>query len=555
MGRVRGPLLVMATVLVAGAVGFFFLRDDSPRKRTVDLFLDMVRLPSGKLASIAIDDGRVVEVGYTPRFRQEFDAVQTLDGQGGVLLGGVHDHHTHLFSGGKSLEELQLGEPDTLEALEEAVRAWSEAHAGDPWIIGRGWHYSLFPDGLPTRALLDRWVPEKPVMLESFDGHAQWTNSAALAKAGITPNTPNPPEGTIVRDGSGAATGVFLEAAQKLVEGAVPALTREQQREILARAARYVASLGISTVDDMVYSDATERIELLRALHDAGELPIRVRVFPVVPADVEDETLDAIKRLKLSLADHPRLSVPGIKLFVDGVIESKTAYLKAPYATGGGTGAPRLSGEQLGSILARAAERELAVVMHTIGDAAASMALDAVEALGKARPPLLRLEHIELLSPEDRTRFAALGVEASMQPLHADPGGPNPEEGVWSENLGVARLPLTFPWRDLLDAGAFLRFGSDWPVVSANPLPGIAVALSRQDRMGQPEGGWIPEQRIRLEEALEAYNATPDLSPGSPVDLIVLDPAVALHSPRNLWRSTAIAAVRWRLLGRAVQRF
>ncbi|MEM6733607.1 MAG: amidohydrolase, partial [Myxococcota bacterium] len=405
-------------------------------------------------------------------------------------------------------------------------------------IRGSGWFYSMFLEGLPTREMLDELIPDRPVSLQAFDGHARWANSLALEKAGVDAESEDPPEGTIVRDAVGEPTGVFLETAQRLLEDAAPDFTEDEQADILANALQYMLRRGVTAVDDMVFRDIDQRVRLYERLYDEDRLPVRLRLLPVVEGDVTSQHFDRIVALRDRLSNHPRLSIPGIKLFLDGVIESKTAYLLEPYATDESRGVPRLAPERLLEIMEVAAQRKLAVAMHSVGDAATRMALDQLEAMGPNRPPLVRLEHLELVAPEDHPRLAALGVQASMQPLHADPGGPNPEVGAWAENLGAERLPLTFPIKSLERAGVALRFGSDWPVVDCDPLPGIAVALTRQSAGGEPKGGWFPDERISLASALRAYGAVPNLEPGAPANLAVIAPGVAFSDPRTLWVST-----------------
>ncbi len=503
--------------------------------------------------AVWIADGRIRDIGRSEALRAEAGAdVHTLAAGGGLVLPGLHDAHVHVLSGGETLFRPDLSELETVEAVVDAVARHARAHPELPWIVARGWQYGIVPKGsFPERGPLDAALPDRPVFLESYDGHAAWVNGAALAATGVGADTPDPPGGRLVRDASGAPTGALLETSMALVENAIPPHGPEEELRLLEAALRHLLHLGLTAVTD-VYAPP-ERLERYAELARRGRLPLRVFVAP--PLSLGAERAAALR------ARFPAgpAAFAFLKGFVDGVIESRTALLLAPYTgSEGERGAPLIPREELFAAVAAADARGLAVGLHTIGDGAVRLGLDAVEAARRARPggshPRHRLEHLELVHPDDLPRFRALGVIASMQPFHANPFGDAPDTGVWSENLGPERLPHTFPWRALLDAGATLAFGSDWPVMTADPLQGIAVATTRRDRQGRPAGGWNAHQAITAAEAVRAYtegaaagvgreDGLGRLAAGAPGDLTVLAPGVDLERAETLWEGERLRFV------------
>ncbi|MEO0812023.1 MAG: amidohydrolase family protein, partial [Myxococcota bacterium] len=280
----------------------------------IDLLIERAQLPGGTVVSVAIRDGRVVALGNDVQFSRRFVPNETVDAAGGMILGGVHDHHAHVLLGGLGLDALQLSELETLNDVEAELRRYAALHPEADWIVGRGWKYSMFPGGQPTRALLDAWVPSTPVLLKSYDGHAQWTNTAGLERAGITRETKDPNDGTIVRASNGEPTGLFLEGARAMIEDAAPPLTDRVQMVALEKATAHLLSRGITTVDDMVYRDGEERARLYRALRSEGRLPIAVRIFPVLEASADEDTLTDLAGLAGELESESLLSLPAVKI-------------------------------------------------------------------------------------------------------------------------------------------------------------------------------------------------------------------------------------------------
>jgi predicted amidohydrolase YtcJ len=506
----------------------------------------------GDSDALYIKAGRIEAVGKRSTVEPSAqEGTPTIDAEGGVVVPGFHDAHIHMMSGGLTLVGLNLNDFHSVAAVAQAVREYARTHAENSWIIGRGWQYDIVPGGqFPSRLDIDRVVQDRPVLLESYDGHSSWVNSHALALAGIDSTTVDPPGGRIVREADGRTpSGILLEGADAQLQKLVPKAGRATRIEALRQATLYCLSLGITSVDDIT-SDA-EVFDLYGELLAGGNLPIRVTVSLPVTGD-----LDAYEALRKS-HQSPFLRFGFLKGYVDGVIESRTAYMLEPYEGRADRGTPLIEPENLRGLVEQAAARGFAVGLHAIGDAAVRISLDAFESATHTRHEgtiLGRIEHIEVIDPTDAPRFQKLGVIASMQPLHAVPSGESPDDGVWSRNLGRKRLPHSFAWRELLNAGATLAFGSDWPVMSADPLWGIAVATTRQNEAGQPAGGWNAHQRISAAEAIRAYTLGSAiaigrsgelgrLAPGFIADLVILSPTVDLKRPLTLWNGERVRYV------------
>lgn len=499
--------------------------------------------------------GTIVGTGTEAALREEAGPEATvIDAQGGLVVPGLQDAHAHVLAGGLAGNEADLEGADTLDAVLEAVRAWAEAHPDAPWVVGRGWSYNIVPKGqFPSREMLDRVVPDRPALLEAYDGHSSWANSRALELAGVGPETPDPSDGKLVREADGRTPqGTLLEGAASLVASKVPEVDRATKLAAIDRALKEYRALGVTTVHALCGSVA--EVELYEALLAECRLPVRV----VVALPLETPIAEVLAVRDRLARGHPEwLRLGFLKGFLDGIIESRTAFMLEPYAGTDERGAPAYTKEELRRLVTQAEFVGLPVALHAIGDGAVRMALDAYEER-RRRPqpahavPLLRhrIEHIEVVHPDDLPRFEALAVVASMQPYHAVPSDEASEDDVWSANLGPERLRRAFAWRALVDAGAPLAFGSDWPVFTHDPLKGIGVAATRQNERGLPAGGWQAHQRLTGEEALRAYTqgaayaagAPPrvgTLQPGAPADLVVLSPDVQLDEPRTFFSGRA----------------
>lgn len=548
MARTAAPALLVALLLAPPSLA----GEPSPAPAAAPgVWIANARLADGSLQSLWIRDGRIAGLGAEAERAARAAGAATLDAAGGLALPGFHDAHAHVRSGGESLAQLALADAASVDDVATALRRFAALHPGSGWILGRGWSYDIVPRGeLPDRHVLDAALADRPVALESYDGHALWANSRALERAGVGPDTPDPPDGSIVREpGGGQPSGVLLDGAGALVERAVPAPTRDERLQTLERALRHCLRLGITEIDDFERDPAI--FDLYAELAAHARLPLRVRVSLPLEGD-----LDAYEVLRQRHAT-PQLAFGYLKAFVDGVVESKTAFLLSPYAgSEEQRGRPLVDAGRLRALVAEAQRRGFPVALHAIGDAAVRLALDTFEAAAQDAPrPGLhhRIEHIEVIDDADLPRFARLGVLASMQPFHANPFGDTPDTGVWSQNLGRERLRRSFAWRSLRRAGAPLVFGSDWPVMSADPLQGLAVALTRRDARGRPAGGWNAHQALDAGEALSAYAGAPvgglptggggRIRVGGAADLVILAPGVELDRPATLWGGARVRAV------------
>jgi hypothetical protein len=514
--------------------------------------------PEAPLAeAVAVREGRLVAVGKDAVVEAlKGPATTVVDLGGRLVVPGFIDAHIHLLEGALSLDRVDLaGAPDVAQ-VQARIKSWSEANPRKAWVLGGGWAYSSFPGGLPTRRQLDAVVVNRPAFLDAYDGHTGWANSRALALAGITKATKDPEGGTIVRDPrTGEPTGALKESARDLVSAKVPEPSGVERYQALLKGLGLLAASGLTSVEDagLLSGDPAADLALLDGLRKEGKLTVRVtaaiRVRPEKPAD--DVAL--AKKLAARYSD-PWLRVVGVKLFVDGVVEARTAAMLEPFV-GGGTGLPNWTAEALRDAVVAADTEGLQVFLHAIGDRGVRMALDAHEAALRANGRLDRrgrIEHIENLDPQDLGRFKPLGVIASMQPLHAEPNANL--LGVWAPNVGPEREARGFRWASLEAAGARLVFGSDWPVVTPDVLQGLYCAVTRKTREGAPPGGWHPEQAVSIESALRHYTLDAafasfeqgdkgSLAAGKRADLVVLSENVLVGPPESLQKARVLLTV------------
>lgn len=458
--------------------------------------------------AVAVQGNKILQVG-TSREIQRLRRPQTVvvDAEGGAVLPGFNDSHAHLISGGLALDQINLLDAKTLPMIDETIRAWAATNPDREWVTGRGWYYEPFSGGLPTRQILDTLVPDRPAYLTSYDGHTGWANTRALKLAGINRRTANPAHGVVVKDARGEPTGVLKEAAMALMSSVVPKPTRAEKVAALRAAMTEAHRRGVTSVQNA--GGTPEDFEIYDELRATRGLNVRLYAALSARPEITSEEWKVFDGLREKYPDDPMLKAGAIKLMADGVIESHTAAMLEPYGNRPGVqGEPRFSTEALNRIVADLDKRGWQVMIHAIGDRAIRMALDAFEQAAKLNPPPARgrrhrIEHIETIDTADIPRFGQLGVIASMQPYH---GLPEPTQlDVWKANIGEARAGRAWLYGSIARRNGRLAFGSDWPVVAIDPLLGLHVATNRTTPEGEPDGGWLPSERLTLRQAIDAY--------------------------------------------------
>lgn len=503
---------IVAATLIAGLI-VGAQRDDSDGP--IDLIVHNGKVytadAAGTMAeAIAVRGNQIVRVGSDRDvLRLRRPQTEVIDARGAAVLPGFNDAHVHFIGGGLALDKIVLLDALTVEEIQQRIREWATANPDRPWVLGRGWYYQPFAGGLPTRQMLDALVPDRPAQLVSYDGHTAWVNSRALRLAGITKRTPAPRNGVIVKDPhTGEPTGVLKEAAMSLVGRLVPAPTREDRARALRAAIGEAQRYGVTSVQ--VAGGSIEDLELYDEATRTGELQVRIYAA-ISPAGTLDEpALERLEGIRQKYADGALFKAGALKIMLDGVIEAHTAAMLAPYANRPDAGDPTIAPDDLNRSVRLADARGWQVMTHAIGDRAIRMALDAYAHAARSNPTPARgrrhrIEHIETVDPADMGRFGALGVIASMQPFH---GSPSPAQiDVWTRNIGEERASRGWPYRSISAARGPLAFGSDWPVVSLNPMLGLHTAVNRTTPDGRPDGGWHPGQKLRLKAAINAYTS------------------------------------------------
>jgi predicted amidohydrolase YtcJ len=470
--------------------------------------------------AVAIKGERIIAVGPDAQMdRRRGPGTRMIDAQKRLLLSGFTDSHIHFMEGSVSLDRVNLAGTQNVAEMQKLILEYSRVHpptnAHDAWVLGRGWSYPEFGSaGLPDKKYLDQIIPNRPVFLEAFDGHSFWANSAALQLAGVTKDTPDPVNGKIVRDSrTGEATGALLESAADLVVRVIPQPTRQQRIAALGAGIALANRVGLTRV--IACADNTPLVsdylflDLFDQLRRQGQLTLRLYVSSYF--DPAGDSTAELREAELLLRRYPTsddwIEAGAAKMFLDGVLEAHTAAMLAPYSDEPSqTGSLWWDPPKFKQIVQELDRRGIQVFTHAIGDRAVRLALDAyeqAEEINHTHDLRHRIEHIETISAQDIPRFGALGVIASMQPLHAYPDSDT--LGPWLSAAGQERATRAWAWQSIARSGGHLAFGSDWPVVTLNPWEGIQNAVTRQTRDGKPEGGWVPEQRITLAEAIAGY--------------------------------------------------
>lgn len=477
------------------------------------------------------DDGHVKKLLSKKDKRPKEGLTYRYDGEGRHLMPGLIDAHGHVIGMGFQALLLDLSDTRSLDEALDRIAKYSAANPELPWILGRGWNQEKWGlDRYPTAAELDRVTGNRPAYLERVDGHASWANSKAIAAAQVTAKTPTP-EGGRVELAGGKPAGVFVDNAQALIQRVVPQPLPRDYDHALAAAQAILLENGITTIADM--GTEMPAWQAFRRAGDLNQLNVRIISYGM---GIENMVAIAGPRPTPWLYDD-RLRMVGVKLYLDGALGSRGAWLKAPYADAPDqTGLPMLSYSELRNKLVRASMDGFQVAVHAIGDRANQEVLDAIDSVvdrfgGDRR---WRIEHAQIVDPVDLPRFGKNGIIASMQPVHQTSDWKMATIRLGPDLSPTGRLGGAYAWGSMLRNGAHLAFGSDVPVESPNPFPGIAVAMTRVDADGQPLGGWIPRERIGREQAIAAFTTggayagfaedrLGSLTPGKRADFVLLD--------------------------------
>jgi len=487
-------------------------------------------------SALAVRGGRVLFVGSDDEARVlAKESTHVIDLHGATVVPGIVDAHAHLLGLGNTLRRVNLAGSTSYEEVIDRVKAWSKDVKPGEWILGRGWDQTRWPGReFPTHDALSRAFPNNPVVLTRVDGHALLANAKAMELARVSAGTADPEGGRIIRLSSGAPSGVFIDNAEDLIGRVIPASTRADARKAILAAITESNRWGLTGVHDAGAS--AETIGIYEELAKAGNYSLRNYVMlsdPGVPGSPAAIGNPYLRRGPQSALYDGHLWVRAIKLYADGALGSRGAALLAPYADEpGNSGLPVSRPEHIRAWAEAALRGGFQVNVHAIGDRGNRVVLDAVEAALGVVPKAdhrFRIEHAQVISPEDIPRFAKLGVIPSMQATHQT------SDMRWAEaRVGPQRIRGAYAWRSLLNTGVVIPNGTDFPVEEVNPLLTFHAAVTRQDPANTPAGGWYPEQRMTREEALRSMTIWPayaafqesmmgSLTPGKYADFVVLD--------------------------------
>ncbi|QZD86419.1 amidohydrolase [Qipengyuania psychrotolerans] len=493
-------------------------------------------------ALVIDDEGRIAQVIGRGEDRPQTDYRE--DAEGRVMLPGMIDAHVHVMGVGFGALTLDLSDTNSLEEALDKIRSFAAENESRPWILGRGWNQEKWGLGrFPTAAELDSAVADRPVYLSRVDGHAGWANSLALQAAGITASSKSPSGGRIEKlPGSNEPSGVFVDAAEELMTKAIPAPRPNERDLALAEAQKVFHKYGITAVADM--GTSIEDWQSFRRAGDMGALNLRIMSYA---AGADQMTLIAGANPSPWLYDD-KLRMNGVKLYLDGALGSRGAWLKRPYADDpGNTGLALMAPAQLRNTLVRAAQGGFQPAVHAIGTAANAEVLNAIgeiaESYGGDRR--WRIEHAQIIDPADLPKLGKNGIIASMQPLHQ-----TSDRTMAEARLGMDRLGGAYAWNTVIQQGGKLAFGSDAPVEPADVFAGYAAAITRMDANGEPFGGWLPAERVNREQALAGFTSDAAyagfaegrfgrLLPGERADFILVDRDPLLATPDEI-RATRV---------------
>jgi hypothetical protein len=523
--------------------------------------------------AVAVDGEKIVAVGKTSELKAKYQATREIDLQGKLVTPGFNDAHVHFLRGALALLTVNLLDAKSLEEAKARVAAKAKEVKSGEWIFGRGWDHTVWKQNFPSRKDLDAVAPNNPVYLVRVDGHVAWVNSAALKLAGIDRGTPNPEGGEIEKDAQGEPTGILKETAQGLVARLIPQPDQPTLFKGLETALDMARRYGITSVQD---NSGYETTKLYRAFLQQDKLTVRVSEWQ----DFEDsiEKLKAQRTEFASFKDNPaRLKLGALKGYVDGTLGSKTAAMLAPFSDdAGNSGIPRRPPEELTRMMVERAKEDFQIALHAIGDRANRMALEGFAAIQKEPQIAIhttpvrssdggvswdstylprrknarhRIEHAQVVSPADFKRFAELGIIASMQPSHAI------SDKRWAESrLGEYRVLGAYAWHLMKSYQVHVPFGTDFPVEPINPYNTLYAAVSRQDAEGDPIGGWQPQERLTMAEAIRCHTFESayaefsekekgEIKTGMLADLVVHSKDLLTIEPKEILTTEAVLTI------------
>ena len=497
------------------------------------------------VSAMAIKDGEIVATGNDSIILGKLAVgAVIIDLQNKLVLPGFHDAHLHFWNGAKVKQQLDLRNTPSLEKTLEKIRTKvNQTNAGD-WVIGRGWDHELWEQkNLPDKNLLDQISTSHYIYLKRVDGHAAWVNTPVLKLLGYGASAPDPFGGRIMRYPNNEPNGILFDAAYDTLDKMIPKPTPDQQYEWTKQAIAFANEMGITSITD---NSETDIYGVYSQLYKKGELNLRINFWMSYL-----HNLDSLKNYVESNGTVPHyLRGDLIKLYADGSLGSRTAYLLRPYDDDPtNVGLPQYPSEKLLAMAKHSIENNLFVGIHAIGDAGVREALNVYESIARVDPDRdyrFRIEHAQMIDPEDIDRFQKLNVIASMQPSHCI------TDLHWAEKCIGERARYAYTWKTFLDSGITLAFGTDWPVEPLNPMVGLYAAITRQDTAGYPEGGWYPQEQITLAQAIIAYTYGSayaarnedwcgTLEPGKVADFIIVDRDIFTIPPAEILRTKVLS--------------
>lgn len=496
--------------------------------------------------AVQFTDDKIDQVFFENDTLPALTHIKKFNGDGATLLPGLVDAHGHILNYGKALQIVDLVNSTSEQEAVERVLKYRTSHQKQRWIQGRGWNQVQWPSNrFPTAASLDKYFPNIPVFLSRVDGHAAWANSKAMALAGINKQTQSPVGGEIIKDSQGKPTGVFIDNAMDLISSKIPPLSKSEQKTLLLNAMNALASVGLTSVHDAGIT--TENIDIYKEIAQEQAMPIRVNAMLYLPSDHWQKTLSG----GTYASDDKTFTFNSVKIQADGALGSRGAAMHTDYSDmPGQQGLLLHTNESLSQYINTAMAAGFQVNTHAIGDKANTFVLDHYETAikkTKSSDKRHRIEHAQVIRLSDTPRFKSLNVIASIQATHA-----TSDKNMAQDRIGAKRLQGAYAWRSLLNAGAKIANGSDFPVEPTNPFYGLHASITRQDRNNQPLGGWIEKEKLTRVEALKSFtidaayaghqeNMIGSIEAGKKADFILIKQDIFTQPASEIWKNDVLA--------------